>query len=55
MEDQKAKFTISQEEIVKALLIVCSAHVDDLKLACKEDVADAFMDALEQEFGKLTR
>eukprot|EP00959_Pyramimonas_sp_CCMP1952_P094271 1972147-Pyramimonas_sp.AAC.1 len=35
--------------------MVRSTHVDDLKGASTESIADAFMDALESEFGKLTR
>eukprot|EP00959_Pyramimonas_sp_CCMP1952_P109631 2293301-Pyramimonas_sp.AAC.1 len=35
--------------------MVCSTHVDDLKGASTDSIADAFRSALESEFGQLTR
>ncbi|CAK0873269.1 unnamed protein product [Prorocentrum cordatum] len=43
------------EIAIKDLQMVCSTRVDDLKEASTDPIADAFMDALESEFGKLTR
>ena len=44
-----------EKDPLKDLVMACSAHVDDLKGAATMDTANCFMDALEAEFGKLTR
>ena len=53
-EDRFSTFT-DPKMAIEDLQLVCSTHVDDLKGASNEKIADAFMDALESEFGKLTR
>ena len=45
----------AQTHDFRRLQMACSTHVDDLKGAATEPVADSFMNILEQEFGKLTR
>ena len=45
----------SDEEAIKRLSQAVSTHMDDFKGAVTEEVADAFMDVLDREFGKLTR
>ena len=45
----------ADEEATQRLSLAVSTRVDDFKGAATEQMADAFMDILEQEFGKLTR
>ena len=37
----------------KKLIAICSAHVDDLKLAGEKDIVDHILSTLTQQFGKL--
>ena len=46
---------LTDEAALQNLDMVVSTHVDDFKGAATEATADAFMDMLEAEFGKLTR
>jgi len=48
-------FAECQTVALLGLMMLCSAHVDDFKMAASEEVSDGFMDALEEEFGPLTR
>ena len=54
VDTSTAKFQ-SDEVALQGLQLAVSTHVDDFKGAATEKVADAFMDVLEAEFGKLTR
>ena len=54
VDTSTAKFQ-SDEAALQGLQLSGSTHVDDFKGAATEKVADAFMDVLETEFGKLTR
>ena len=42
-------------DAIQSLKMVVTTHVDYFKGAATEEVADAFLDVLEGEFGKLTR
>jgi len=55
LENGTEKELATNQEALNNLQMAVSTHVDDFKGAATEKVADAFMDVLEAEFGKLTR